>query len=145
MSRPALEIETKRQAIKNFIDAFNTGNTKLLDDALTTDATYTFYGTTGFAGVNNALSQITKLGRDAFPEGIKFDIKQIIIEEDFGCVQWEDLATKKGRKYHNYGVFFVHFRATKIEKLWEYIDYERFKAFLEYDNLQRGIGETVFK
>ena len=136
--------QDKRKALKNLIEAFNSGNAKLLDDVFVSSATYTFLGTTRFAGVNNAMKTIDEPGKSAFPEGIKFDIKQIIVDGDFGCVRWEDYATKKGRKYHNYGVFFVQFRRNKIERLWEYIDYERFKVFLDYDEFQRKIGESVF-
>ncbi len=136
--------KAKRTALKNLLEAFNTGNKKLLDDVFVKSATYTFLGTTRFAGVNNALKTIDGLGRYAFPEGIKFDVKQIIVDRDFGCVRWEDFATKKGRKYHNYGVFFVKFEGDKIERLWEYIDYERFKVFLDYDKFQRRIGDSVF-
>ncbi len=134
----------KRRALKNLIEAFNLGDMKLLEDVFTRSATYTFLGTTRFAGVNNAFKTIDDLGKSAFPEGIKFDIKQLVVDGDFGCVRWEDFATKKGRSYHNYGVFFVQFKGNKIEKLWEYIDYERFKVFLEYDDYQRKIGESAF-
>ena len=134
----------KKRALENFIGAFNTGNMKLLDGVIDDSTTYTFLGTTSFAGVNNARKTIDELGRQAFPEGIKFDIKQIIVEGNFGCVRWEDLATNKGRKYHNYGVFFAEFDGDVIKKIWEYIDYERFKAFLEYDNVQRLVGESAF-
>ena len=139
-----MSVEGKKRAIKKLVEAFNTGNIKLLDEAFTKDATYTFYGTTRLAGVNKALTWIPDAARTAFPEGIKFDIKQIIVEGDFGCVQWEDFATKGGRKYHNYGVFFVQFKGEKIQKLWEYIDYERFKVFYDYDQYQRKIGESVY-
>ncbi len=134
----------KRSALKNLIEAFNSGDMKLLEDVFTKSATYTFLGTTRFAGVNNAFKTIDDLGKSAFPEGIKFDIKQLVVDGDFGCVRWEDFATKKGRSYHNYGVFFVQFGGNKIEKLWEYIDYERFKVFLDYDDYQRKIGESAF-
>lgn len=137
--------QDKRRALQNLIEAFNSGNTKLLDDVFIKSATYTFLGTTRFAGVNNALKTIDDLGKSAFPEGIKFDIKQILVDGDFGCVRWEDFATKKGRKYHNYGVFFVQFKGDRVERLWEYIDYERFKVFLDYDDFQRKIGESVFE
>ena len=140
-----MELENRKKAIKKVIEAFNTGDTKLLDEAFTKEATYTFYGTTRLAGVNKALTWIPEAAETAFPEGIKFDIKQIIVEGEFGCVQWEDLATKKGRKYHNYGVFFVQFEGDKIKKLWEYIDYERFKTFYDYDQFQRKIGESVYE
>ncbi len=136
--------EAKRTALRNLIEAFNTGKMKLLEDVFTKSATYTFLGTTRFAGVNNAFKTIDDLGRSAFPEGIKFDVKQTIVDGDFGCIRWEDFATKKGRKYHNYGVFFVKFKGGKIERLWEYIDYERFKVFLDYDEFQRQIGDSVF-
>ncbi len=137
--------EAKKRALKNFVEAFNTGNMKLLDGVVTGSTTYTFLGTTRFAGVNNAFKTIDELGKSAFPEGIKFDIKQIIVDGQFGCVRWEDFATKGGRKYHNYGVFFVEFVGDRIRRLWEYIDYERFKAFLEYDHIQRNVGESVFE
>jgi ketosteroid isomerase-like protein len=136
--------EGKRRALRNFIEAFNTGNMKLLDGVITDETTYTFLGTTDFAGVNNARKTIDELGRRAFPEGIKFDIKQIIVDGNFGCVRWEDLATNKGRKYHNYGVFFAEFDGNAIKKIWEYIDYERFKAFLDYDKVQRPVGDSAF-
>jgi ketosteroid isomerase-like protein len=116
----------------------------LLAGVFTKGATYTFLGTTSFAGVNDAMKTIEELGKSAFPEGIKFDIKQIIVDGDFGCVRWEDFATKNGRKYHNYGVFFVQFEGDKVQKLWEYIDYERFKVFYDYDSFQQKIGESVF-
>lgn len=141
---PDSSYEAKRRALVNFIDAFNTGNMKLLDGVITDSTTYTFLGTTSFAGVNNARKTIEELGRSAFPEGIKFDIKQIVVDGNFGCVRWEDLATNKGRKYHNYGVFFVEFEGPAIARVWEYIDYERFKAYTEYDRIQRPIGESVF-
>jgi len=136
--------EGKKRALRNFIEAFNTGNMKLLDGVVTDSTTYTFLGTTRLAGVNNALKTIDELGKSAFPEGIKFDIKQIIVDGGFGCVRWEDFATKNGRKYHNYGVFFVEFDGNRIRRLWEYIDYERFKAFFDYDLVQRKVGESVF-
>lgn len=136
--------ESKRHALVNFIEAFNTGNMKLLDDVITDSTTYTFLGTTNLAGVNSARKTIDELGKSAFPEGIKFDIKQVIVDGNFGCVRWEDLATKSGRKYHNYGVFFAEFEGSAIKKLWEYIDYERFKAFYDYDHIQRPVGESVF-
>jgi len=135
--------EAKKRAITNFIEAFDTGNAKLLDGVINDETSYTFLGTTSFAGVNNARKQIDELGKQAFPEGIKFDIKQIIVDGKFGCVRWEDVATKNGRKYHNYGVFFVEFEGSTIVRVWEYIDYERFKAFLDYDEIQRPVGETV--
>ena len=134
----------KKRALRNFIEAFNTGNMKLLDGVVTDSTTYTFLGTTRLAGVNNALKTIDELGKSAFPEGIKFDIKQIIVDGSFGCVRWEDFAMKDGRKYHNYGVFFVEFDGNRIRRLWEYIDYERFKAFFDYDLVQRKVGESVF-
>lgn len=137
-------VEVKRRALKNLIGAFNTGNLKLLDKVFTRDAKYTFYGTTKFAGVNNALSTIRELGKKAFPEGIKFDIKKIIVEGEFGCIHWEDFAKKDGRTYHNYGIFFVQFKEAKVVKLWEYIDYERFKVFLDYDQYQRKIGRSAY-
>jgi ketosteroid isomerase-like protein len=140
-----MSAEARRNAIRKLIEAFNSGNMTLLDEAFQKDATYTFYGTTRYAGVNKALSTIDDLGKNAFPEGIKFDTKQIVVDGDFGCVRWEDFATKKGRKYHNYGVFFVQFEGDKIQRLWEYIDYERFKAFFDYDDYQRKIGESVFE
>jgi len=142
---PDASYEAKKRAIEKFIEAFNTGNMKLLDGVITDSTTYTFLGTTPLAGVNNARKTIDELGRSAFPEGIKFDIKQIIVDKNFGCVRWEDVATKKGRRYHNYGVFFVEFEAGgAMKRLWEYIDYERFKAFYEYDDIQRKVGESVF-
>jgi hypothetical protein len=142
---PDASYETKKRAIEKFIEAFNTGNMKLLDGVITDSTTYTFLGTTTFAGVKNARKTIEELGKHAFPEGIKFDIKQIIVDKNFGCVRWEDIATKKGRKYHNYGVFFVEFETGgAMKRLWEYIDYERFKAFFEYDEIQRKVGESVF-
>ena len=141
---PEASNEAKKRALENFIGAFNTGNTKLLDGVIDDSTTYTFLGTTSFAGVNNARKTIDELGKQAFPEGIKFDIKQIIVDGSFGCVRWEDLATKNGRKYHNYGVFFAEFEGSLIKRLWEYIDYERFKAFLEYDSVQRPVGESEF-
>lgn len=137
-------VEARRSALKNLIRAFNTGNLKLLNEVFTRKATYTFYGTTKFAGANNALSTIRELGKKAFPEGIKFDVKKILVDGDYGCIHWEDLATKNGRKYHNYGVFFVQFEDDKVVRLWEYIDYERFKTFLEYDSYQRKIGKSAF-
>ena len=137
-------LAVKRRALKNLIRAFNTGNLKLLNTVFTKEATYTFYGTTRFAGVNNALATIRELGKSAFPKGIKFDIKKIIVDGDFGCIHWEDFATKEGRNYHNYGVFFVQFKDEKVVKLWEYIDYERFKTFLDYDHYQRKIGRSVY-
>lgn len=136
--------EGKRTALRKLIEAFNTGKMGLLEDVFTKTATYTFLGTTRFAGVNNALKTIDELGRSAFPEGIKFDVKQTIVDGDFGCIRWEDFATRTGRKYHNYGVFFVKFEGDRIERLWEYIDYERFKVFLEYDEFQRRIDDSVF-
>ena len=142
---PDTSYEKKKRAIEKFIEAFNTGNMKLLDGVITDSTTYTFLGTTALAGVNNARKTIDELGRSAFPEGIKFDIKQIIVDRDFGCVRWEDVATKNGRRYHNYGVFFVEFGAGgAMKRLWEYIDYERFKAFYDYDDIQRKVGESVF-
>ena len=136
--------ESKKHSLENFIGAFNAGNMKLLDGVIDDSTTYTFLGTTSLAGVNNARKTIEELGRSAFPEGIKFDIKQIVVDGNFGCVRWEDLATKNGRKYHNYGVFFVEFEGSTIKKLWEYIDYERFKAFYDYDRIQRPVGESTF-
>lgn len=141
---PGGSYQARKQAIVNFIEAFNTGNMKLLDGVITDKTTYTFLGTTSFAGVNNARKTIAELGKRAFPEGIKFDIKKIIVDKNFGCVRWEDIATKKGRKYHNYGVFFVEFEGKAMKRLWEYIDYERFKAFVEYDEIQRKVGESVW-
>ncbi len=137
--------DAKAKSLRNFVDAFNTGDMKLLDGVIDDSTTYTFLGTTRLAGVNNARKTIDELGKHAFPEGIKFDIKQIIVDGNHGCVRWEDLATKNGRKYHNYGVFFVEFEGSKITKLWEYIDYERFKAFFDYDGIQRPVGESVFE
>ena len=136
--------ESKERSLRNLIDAFNTGNMKLLDGVINDSTTYTFLGTTRLAGVNNARKTIEELGKSAFPEGIKFDTKQIIVDGNFGCIRWEDLATKNGRKYHNYGVFFVEFEGSTIRRLWEYIDYERFKAFYDYDHIQRPVGESVF-
>ena len=135
----------RRRALEKFIEAFNTGNMSLLDGVISDDTTYTFLGTTSFAGVNNARKTIDGLAKLAFPEGIKFDIKQIIVDGNFGCVRWEDIATKNGRRYHNYGVFFVEYEGNTIKKLWEYIDYERFKAFFDYDHIQRPIGESAFE
>ena len=134
--------EARRDVLKTFIEAFNTGNLTLLEKCLAEGATYTFYGTTKFAGVNDARENIRNLAREAFPEGIKFHIRHIIVDGDHGAIHWEDYATKSGRKYHNYGVFFVQFEGEKIKHIWEYIDYERFKIFLEYDHYQRNIGET---
>jgi ketosteroid isomerase-like protein len=142
---PGTNIEAKKRALENFIGAFNTGNMKLLDGVIDDSTTYTFLGTTSFAGVNNARKTIDELGKRAFPEGIKFDIKQIIVDGNFGCVRWEDLAMKGGRKYHNYGVFFAEFEGSLIKKIWEYIDYERFKAFLDYDQVQRPVGESAYE
>jgi hypothetical protein len=142
---PDASYDAKKRAIEKFIEAFNTGNMKLLDGVITDSTTYTFLGTTTFAGVKSARKTIEELGKHAFPEGIKFDIKQIIVDSNFGCVRWEDIATKKGRKYHNYGVFFIEFETGgAMKRLWEYIDYERFKAFFEYDDIQRKVGESVF-
>ncbi len=65
---PDSSYEKKRRAIEKFIEAFNTGNMKLLDGVITDSTTYTFLGTTRLAGVNNARKTIEELGRSAFPE-----------------------------------------------------------------------------
>lgn len=134
----------RKKTLRNLIRSFTTGNQKLLKESFTPNATWTFFGTTRLAGVLNAVKFVQTVGKTAFPEGIKFNIKQIIVDGSYGCVRWEDLAFKKGRKYHNYGVFFVQFREEKIQKLWEYIDYERFKAFYDYDDIQRKIGPSAY-
>ncbi|MEM3032542.1 MAG: nuclear transport factor 2 family protein [Nitrososphaerota archaeon] len=136
--------EARRQSLELLIEAFNRGELALLDKCLTEDATYTFYGTTKFAGVNNARENIRNLAREAFPEGIKFWIRHIVVDGDYGAIHWEDYATRSGLKYHNYGVFFVQFEGEKVKHIWEYIDYERFKVFLEYSNYQRNLGESRF-
>ncbi len=134
--------ETRREVLKTFIDAFNTGDLSLLESCLAEGATYTFYGSTKFAGVSDARENIRNLAREAFPEGIRFHIRNIIVDGDYGAIHWEDYATRSGRRYHNYGVFFVEFEGDKVKRIWEYIDYERFKVFLDYDQYQRDIGET---
>ncbi|GBC69137.1 hypothetical protein HRbin01_00830 [archaeon HR01] len=134
----------KRESLKLLIEAFNTGDLSLLEKCLAPDAKYTFYGTTKFAGVNDARENIRNLAKEAFPEGIKFWIRQIVVDGDYGAIHWEDLATRSGLRYHNYGVFFVQFEGNKIKHIWEYIDYERFKVFLEYGHYQRNVGESHF-
>jgi len=120
--------------VKEAFEGFNLGNFDRLISILAEDATYYFPGTTPFSGtikgkeaIKNFFAQVGKL----FPQGIKFEIKNVVGTGNVVAIEWEDRATTaQGKAYENKGVHFIEFEGEKVKALREYLDTEKVKALI---------------
>lgn len=127
-------VERNKRLTREFFAAMSRCDTAALLAAYAPEVRVFTMGQTLISGVRT-LQEVAPLAGQvltAFPQGIRFDIKNVTAEEDRVAVEAEsDAVHVSGAPYHNYYHFLVRFRDDgKITELKEYMDTELVTAVL---------------
>lgn len=121
-------IEDNKQRARDFFDALNRGDVAALLDAYADDGYCQTMGSTLISGTFSKAQIAHAAGAifEAFPQGIRFTIKNLTAEADRVAVEAESLgAHASGRTYSNQYHFLMRFRDGKVVEFKEYMDTER--------------------
>lgn len=128
MSSTSERTDRNKAAVRQFFDAMNRGDVAAIVDAYADDGCLRTMGETLISGTYDK-AQITAAAGgifDVFPKGLRFDILDMIAEDDKVAVE----ATSEGehvsgQTYSNEYHFLFEFREGKLVSLKEYMDTER--------------------
>ena len=121
------DVEHNKRLAKAFLDGVDRGDVDAMMDCLHEDGTIETMGKTLISGVNDkkTVKGLAVHVQDAFPNGIRMTIHNLIGENDTVAVEAESLGThSSGKTYNNKYHFLMRFRDGKIIAMKEYLDTE---------------------
>jgi ketosteroid isomerase-like protein len=120
--------DTNKAIVARFFEAMNGGDVQFIVDAYAEDGCLQTMGNTLISGIfsRDQVSQSAGGIFEVFPEGIRFEILDMVAEGDKVAVE----ATSEGKHvsgatYSNEYHFLFEFRDGKLVRLKEYMDTER--------------------
>ena len=133
MSNRAHDIEANKQIARDFMDALSSGNPQRILACYTDDATVWTAGALSFSGLhtNDEVVGLCEGLLGAFPEGLKFSVKDMTAEGERVAIEAEGLGTHaSGKVYHQRYHFLLVIRDGKVAEMKEYFDTELARAVL---------------
>ena len=111
---------------ENFFDDFV--------DMVSDDCIFTLIGggsLTGTYSGKKAIEDFFVPVKELLPNGLKFNVRNMLAQGDVVIVEWEDSGiTKDGMLYENTGIQVFEFKGGKIQTMREYIEPENLNKIL---------------
>ena len=133
MSEQAHDVETNKQIARDFMHALSSGDAHRILACYTDDATVWTAGALPFSGLhtNEEVVGLCEGLLGAFPEGLKFSVKDMTAEGERVAIEAEGLGTHaSGKVYHQHYHFLLVIRDGKVAEMKEYFDTELARAVL---------------